>query len=102
MKGILNYYNNNPDNDEEYSAEAWEELIQESPHFATSLSYWLYRNNIDIEKEEYFGRVQKLIRKIITELNVSPYEKNNRYKHIWSIFYRKHHRRFAIENSHTQ
>ena len=75
MKGILNYYNNNPDNDEEYSAEAWEELIQGSPHFATSLSYWLYRNNIDIEKEEYFGRVQKLIRKIITELNVSPYEK---------------------------
>ena len=72
MNGVLNFYNNDIDEDAD---EDWQEKIYRKPQYASSLSFWLYRNNIDVSKEEYFCRIKSLIKKIITELNVVPYEK---------------------------
>lgn len=72
MNGVLNFYNNDIDEDAD---EVWQEKIYRKPQYASSLSFWLYRNNIDVSKEEYFCRIKSLIKKIITELNVVPYEK---------------------------
>lgn len=72
MNGVLNFYNNDIDQDADAD---WQEKLYRNPQYASSLSFWLYRNNIDLSKEEYFCRIQSLIKKIIAELNVVPYEK---------------------------